>query len=79
MDMLTVLAVSIFAVSLTMGFFLLLRPARVIEMQRQFYALINWRVEPISMEKEIRNIKIMGGILIILTLVAIVLFIAAKV
>lgn len=76
--MLTVLAVSIFAVSLAMGCFYLRRPDRVIEMQRLFYALINWRVEPVSMEKEIRNTRIMGGALIVLTLAAVVFFIVVK-
>lgn len=74
-----VLSVSIFAVCLAVGFFLLLRPELVIEMQRRFYALINWRMEPISMEKEIRNTRIMGGALIVPTLVVIVLFIVANV
>ncbi|MBL7070566.1 MAG: hypothetical protein ISS26_00125 [Candidatus Omnitrophica bacterium] len=77
--MLVVLSVSIFAVCLAVGFFLLLRPELVIEMQRRFYALINWRMEPISMEKEIRNTRIMGGALIVPTLVVIVLFIVANV
>ncbi len=69
----------IFAVSLAFGFYLLWRPAPVIEMQRQFYLLINWRIEPVSMDKEIRNTRIMGGALIILTLAALALFIVAMV
>jgi len=37
-------------------------------MQRRFYLLINWRIEPVSMEKEIRNTRWMGLFLIALVL-----------
>lgn len=42
------------------GLFLFLKPAQAIEIQKRFYAKINWRIEPISLQKEIRNTKIMG-------------------
>ena len=45
-----------------------LKPARTIEAQRRFYLRINWRIEPVSMRKEIRNTKLMGVFLIILAL-----------
>lgn len=51
-------------VSIIAGIFLFLRPASAIEFQRRFYEKINWRIEPISMEKEKRNTKIMGLFLI---------------
>jgi hypothetical protein len=47
------------------GAFLFVRPTDAIEMQRKFYALINWKIEPISMDKEIKNTKIMGLFLVI--------------
>ena len=42
------------------GFFLYFSPCQAFEIQKKFYALINWRIEPISLEKEIRNTKCMG-------------------
>jgi hypothetical protein len=60
------------AVSVLFGLFLFLNPALAIEVQRKFYKRINWRIEPISMQKEIRNTKIMGLFLIALTLLIVV-------
>jgi len=62
--------IMILIVSLAIGVFLFLKPASIIEIQRKFYEKINWRVEPISMPKEIRNTKIMGLSLILMSLVA---------
>ena len=45
---------------LVIGAFLYLKPALAIKIQIKFYEKINWRMEPVSMEKEIRNTKIMG-------------------
>ncbi|MDD4955701.1 MAG: hypothetical protein PHP17_06665, partial [Candidatus Omnitrophica bacterium] len=42
------------------GLFLAVKPFKAIELQKKFYAKINWNIEPISMEKEIRNTRIMG-------------------
>ena len=47
-------------VSSVLGLFLFFKPQAAIELQRKFYAVINWRIEPISMEKEIRNTRLMG-------------------
>lgn len=47
----------------TIGLFLFLQPSRTIELQTKFYACINWRMEPISMAREIRNTKLMGLLL----------------
>ncbi len=51
------------------GLLLFLRPELAIEIQKRFYAKINWRIEPISMPKEIRNTRIMGAFLIILAII----------
>lgn len=40
-------------------------PKDAIEVQRRFYELINWRIEPISMEREVRNTRVMGLLLIL--------------
>jgi len=45
------------------GLFLFLQPSRTIELQTKFYACINWRMEPISVAREIRNTKRMGLLL----------------
>jgi len=59
------------ALSVIIGLSLFLNPALVIELQRKFYLKINWRIEPVSMQKEIRNTKIMGLFLIVMSLVTI--------
>jgi hypothetical protein len=61
-------------VSLAVGLFVFFKPAAAIEFQRRFYEKINWRVEPISMPKEIRNTKIMGLFLVVIS-VAVVVYI----
>ncbi|MBM3254868.1 MAG: hypothetical protein FJZ08_01015 [Candidatus Omnitrophica bacterium] len=47
-------------VGIIIGLFVFFRPELTIEIQKKFYEKINWRIEPISMQKEIRNTKIMG-------------------
>ncbi len=51
-------------VSITIGLFVFFKPDLTIEIQRRFYEKLNWRIEPISMQKEIRNTKIMGILLV---------------
>ena len=53
------------SISLFVGAFIYLKPFWAIEIQKKFYEIINWRIEPISLEKEIRNTKIMGLFLMI--------------
>lgn len=50
--------------------FLIIKPGLAIEIQRRFYAQINWKIEPISLPKELRNTKIMGWFLLILWVIA---------
>ncbi|TBR16325.1 hypothetical protein EPO66_04775 [bacterium] len=57
------------SVNFFIGLVLFLKPGLAIEIQRRFYAKINWRVEPISMPKEIRNTRIMGVFLIVLSVI----------
>ncbi len=56
--------------SLGFGLLLVVKPLKAIKFQIKFYQLINWKIEPISMSKEIRNTRIMGGFLILFTLLA---------
>lgn len=67
-----VIFVIMVSLGLLLGLFVTRKPARVIEIQRRFYAFINWRIEPISMQKEIRNTRAMGSILIIFVVSAII-------
>ena len=62
----------IFVFSFSIGLFLIVKPSLAIEIQRRVYEKINWRIEPISMSKEIRNTKIMGIFVIIAILLAII-------
>ncbi len=59
-------------IAIVIGFVLFLNPAFTIEIQRRFYEKINWRIEPISMQKEIRNTRIMGLFLIVVGLLTVV-------
>ncbi|MEI8350163.1 MAG: hypothetical protein WCI77_08425 [Candidatus Omnitrophota bacterium] len=56
------------------GVFFIRYPNRAISIQQKFYARINWRIEPISFSKEIRNTRIMGIVLLCAVLVAFSLF-----
>ena len=53
---------------LFIGFLYIIKSGLVIEIQRRFYEKINWRIEPISMPKELRNTQLMGWLLIIVWL-----------
>ena len=61
-------------IALTLGSYIYTSPQEVILLQQKFYTLINWRMEPISMPKEIRNTKIMGAFLTVLTLMCVVYY-----
>ena len=62
-QLIPVIVISIIALSC--GAFVYLKPLRTFEIQKRFYALINWKIEPISIENEIRNTKIMGLFLMV--------------
>lgn len=59
-------------IALVYGIFLVVKPGLAIKLQQKFYEKINWRMEPISMEKEIRNTRIMGVFLIALTVLTVI-------
>ena len=60
-------------IGLGSGAFMVINPCLSIEIQRRFYCLINWKIEPISLAKEIRNTRAMGWFLIILSIITIAL------
>ncbi len=53
-----------------LSYFLCFRTEKAISLQIRFYTLINWRVEPISMEREIRSTRFMGEFLFVFTVLA---------
>ena len=59
------------------GLLMAFNPALPIEIQRRFYYHINWKIEPVSMSKEIRNTRAMGWFLIVLSITTL-LFAAMK-
>ena len=48
------------------------KPKKTIDIQIALYRPFNWKIEPISMEKEIRNTRIMGLTVFILGVIALV-------
>jgi hypothetical protein len=61
MDIFVLLILTVIvAMSICIGCFMFFKPGLSIEIQKRFYEKINWRIEPISMAKEIRNTRIMG-------------------
>ena len=50
--------------SLCCGIFLINKPSLAIKIQIKFYEKINWRIEPVSMDKEIRSTRRMGVLLL---------------
>jgi len=60
---------SVFA--LLMGIMLIIVPRKVIDLQIALYRPFNWKLEPISMEKEIRNTRIMGWTLVLFCAISI--------
>ena len=64
--------------AMALGIWYLRQPDRVIEMQKAFYRLFNWNLEPISMTKEIRNTRIMGAAVIILGIVTLIYIILRR-
>ena len=54
----------IWLVSLGLGLFLIFKPDRAIDIQKNFYYKINWRMEPVDMALERRNTRIMGTMVI---------------
>lgn len=63
-----VITVILILACLLFGFFLFSKPGLAIELQRRFYEKINWKIEPVSMAKELRNTRIMGLAMVIITI-----------
>ncbi len=48
---------------IVIGLFLIKKPGRVIDLQKAFYLGINWKMEPVSLSREIISTRIMGFLL----------------
>lgn len=67
--------VAIAILSLGQGVLALASPKRCIEIFQAWCRYLNWEVAPINWSKELRNTRILGGLLIVLgVLIAAVLF-----
>jgi len=66
------LEVTLAVVTVSIGLFLILQPKKIIEIQAAIYRPFNWKLEPISMEKEIRNTRKMGWAVCIAAAIALV-------
>jgi hypothetical protein len=67
-----ILSIFLPVVGVVIGFILTRAPGLCIELQKRAYALINWRVEPISMERELNNTRLMGFVLTSLSMVGLI-------
>jgi len=70
--MINILLILISVIGIIIGLFIFLKPERSIKIQKKFYEKINWRIEPISMKKEIRNTKIMGMSVVVVAIATII-------
>lgn len=68
-----IIQILVSVLSAALGLSIFFHPDLAIEIQRRFYAKINWRIEPISLQKELRNTKIMGIFLFVFSVAALAL------
>jgi hypothetical protein len=57
---------TVVVIAIAFGGLVAWKPKKVIEIQIALYRPFNWKIEPISMEKEIRNTRIMGMAVLVL-------------
>ncbi|MDD3274997.1 MAG: hypothetical protein PHQ84_04455 [Candidatus Omnitrophica bacterium] len=57
-------------VGIVVGLLVFFYPVSVMRMQVKFYEMINWRIEPISLQKEFKRTKYSGLYLVVLCLFA---------
>ena len=56
---------TIAAIAIVLGALIAWKPKKTIDIQIALYRPFNWKLEPISWEKEIRNTRTMGLIVLI--------------
>jgi len=57
---------TIVVIAIAFGALVAWKPKKIIEIQIALYRPFNWKIEPISMEEEIRNTRIMGLAVIVI-------------
>ncbi len=57
---------TIVTIAIVLGALIAWKPKKTIDMQIAIYRFFNWKLEPISMEREIKNTRIMGLVVLIL-------------
>jgi hypothetical protein len=63
-------SVALILAGIIVGVFIFFCCALVIRLQIKFYEKINWRIEPISLPKELKNTRYMGLFLVLFCLLA---------
>ncbi len=66
-----IIFIAIVFLSFMFSFFLIREPDRIFKIQQRIYRMINWHIEPISLEKERRNTRWMGMFMLIVTAAAV--------
>jgi len=62
---------TVVVIAIVFGSLIAWKPKKVIDIQIALYRPFNWKIEPISMEKEIRNTRIMGLAVLVLGILSI--------
>jgi len=62
----------IVVIAIAFGALVAWKPKKTIDIQITLYRPFNWKLEPISMEKEIRNTRIMGLTVLILGILSLI-------
>ena len=63
---------TIVVIAIVFGALVAWKPKKTIDIQIAIYRPFNWKIEPISMEKEIRNTRVMGLTVLILGILSLV-------
>jgi hypothetical protein len=61
---------TIAVIAIAFGGLIAWKPKKTIDIQIALYRPFNWKIAPISMEKEIRNTRIMGIVVVILGIIS---------
>jgi hypothetical protein len=60
------------------GVLIALKPKKTIDIQIAIYKPFNWKIEPIDMQREIKNTRIMGMIVLALGIISLVYILFSK-
>ena len=63
---------TIVVIAIVFGALVAWKPKKTIDIQTALYRPFNWKLEPISMEKEIRNTRVMGLAVLILGVLSLI-------